>query len=47
MVKQTAGQEFLLSTIIYFEHCVNTRKTILLNTIIYFDYYIRTAVGCR
>ena len=45
MVKETAGQEFLVTTIIYFEHYIILVSTILLNTIIYFEhYYIRRAV---
>ena len=43
MVKETAGQEFLLTTIIYFEHyIIPVRTAILLSTINYFEHYTRT-----
>ena len=48
MVKQTAGQEFLLSTIINFEHFYHTRTAILLSSAICLEqHYTRTAVGRR
>ena len=39
MVKETAGQEFPLTAIIYFEHyIILTRTAILLSTIIYLEH---------